>query len=221
MRAGRDRRAVAAARVLARAARRRAWRCRSCSRGRRRRGYRSVAAVRRRAAGRSCVVVRPTAASAIGARGRAPDSPPPPLARPGLDSCSPPAPRAVRRGWPQASSACAGSAGRAQPHRAGGEYDDLAARIRAARRDPLRAADRPAGDLRSVPADRAAARLVSRRSPPRVRRAVLAHELWHVRRRDWGWVLAEECVRAVLWFNPAVSWLVSRSRPRARKSSTS
>jgi TonB family protein len=45
---------------------------------------------------------------------------------------------------------------------------------------------------------------------PALRRVVLAHELWHVRRRDWGWVLVEESIRAVLWFNPAVSWIVSK-----------
>lgn len=43
-----------------------------------------------------------------------------------------------------------------------------------------------------------------------VQRAVLAHELWHVRRRDWAWVLLEEAVRALLWFNPAIWWLISR-----------
>ena len=43
-----------------------------------------------------------------------------------------------------------------------------------------------------------------------LQRAVLAHELWHVRRRDWAWVLAEECVRAALWFHPAIWWLVSK-----------
>jgi TonB family protein len=41
-------------------------------------------------------------------------------------------------------------------------------------------------------------------------RAVVAHELHHVRRRDWGWVVAEELVRSVFWFHPAVWWLVSR-----------
>jgi TonB family protein len=46
--------------------------------------------------------------------------------------------------------------------------------------------------------------------PPAVRRAVFAHELWHVRRRDWLWVVIEEIVRAVLWFHPAILWLVSR-----------
>lgn len=46
--------------------------------------------------------------------------------------------------------------------------------------------------------------------PTAVQRAVLAHELWHVRRRDWAWVVAEETVRGVLWFHPAIWWLVSR-----------
>jgi TonB family protein len=41
-------------------------------------------------------------------------------------------------------------------------------------------------------------------------RAILTHELWHVRRRDWGWLLAEEVLRAVFWFNPALWWLVSQ-----------
>lgn len=42
-----------------------------------------------------------------------------------------------------------------------------------------------------------------------IRRAVLAHELVHVRRRDWCWVIAEEAIRAVCWFHPAIWWLVS------------
>lgn len=43
-----------------------------------------------------------------------------------------------------------------------------------------------------------------------IQQAVLCHELFHVQRRDWLWVLAEEAVRAVLWFNPAVWWLIAR-----------
>jgi protein TonB len=43
-----------------------------------------------------------------------------------------------------------------------------------------------------------------------VRDAVLAHELLHVQRRDWLWVLAEETARAVVWFHPAMWWLISR-----------
>jgi protein TonB len=45
-----------------------------------------------------------------------------------------------------------------------------------------------------------------------IQRVVLCHELFHVRRRDWVWVVAEEIVTAVLWFHPAVVWLISRVR---------
>jgi protein TonB len=43
-----------------------------------------------------------------------------------------------------------------------------------------------------------------------VERVVLYHELFHVRRRDWIWAVSEEIVKAVLWFHPAVWWLISR-----------
>jgi len=53
--------------------------------------------------------------------------------------------------------------------------------------------------------------------PPAVRaldrtaaRALVAHELFHVRRGDWLWQIAEELVRAIFWFHPAMWWLVSR-----------
>jgi TonB family protein len=46
--------------------------------------------------------------------------------------------------------------------------------------------------------------------PEEIRRAVIEHELWHVRRRDWLWVVAEESVRAVLWFHPAIAWVISQ-----------
>ena len=49
-----------------------------------------------------------------------------------------------------------------------------------------------------------------RAHPLHVQRAVLCHELIHVQRHDWVWLLAEEVVRAVLWFHPAVWWLISR-----------
>lgn len=45
--------------------------------------------------------------------------------------------------------------------------------------------------------------------PLPVRRAVLAHELLHVERRDWAWVLVEEMVRTIFWFHPGVWWLIS------------
>jgi TonB family protein len=43
-----------------------------------------------------------------------------------------------------------------------------------------------------------------------IRRAVVAHELVHVKRRDWTWLVVEEVVVCLLWFHPAVWWLVSR-----------
>ena len=42
--------------------------------------------------------------------------------------------------------------------------------------------------------------------------AILCHELLHVRRRDWAHHVAEETLRALLWFHPAIHWLVSRVR---------
>lgn len=45
--------------------------------------------------------------------------------------------------------------------------------------------------------------------PEHVRRAVVAHELVHVHRRDWACVIVEEVVRAVFWFHPAMWWLIS------------
>jgi TonB family protein len=43
-----------------------------------------------------------------------------------------------------------------------------------------------------------------------IRRAVVAHELVHVKRRDWTWLVIEEVVVCLLWFHPAVWWLISR-----------
>ena len=45
---------------------------------------------------------------------------------------------------------------------------------------------------------------------PVTRSGVLTHELVHVERRDWLWTAAEEIIRSVLWFHPAVRWLISR-----------
>lgn len=42
--------------------------------------------------------------------------------------------------------------------------------------------------------------------------AVALHELLHARRADWLWLLAEEALKAVLFFHPAVYWLVDRVR---------
>ena len=41
-----------------------------------------------------------------------------------------------------------------------------------------------------------------------LREAILCHELIHVERRDWMFTLAEEMVRAMLWFHPAIWWLL-------------
>jgi TonB family protein len=48
--------------------------------------------------------------------------------------------------------------------------------------------------------------------PAEIQRAVVSHELLHVRRRDWTWVVGEELLRAVFWFHPGVWWLVARVR---------
>jgi TonB family protein len=44
------------------------------------------------------------------------------------------------------------------------------------------------------------------------RNAVIAHETRHVARGDWTRHVAEEVVRAVLWFHPAIWWAVDRIR---------
>ena len=41
-----------------------------------------------------------------------------------------------------------------------------------------------------------------------VRDAILCHEILHVRRNDWAFTAAEEMVRAVFWFHPAMWWLL-------------
>jgi TonB family protein len=39
--------------------------------------------------------------------------------------------------------------------------------------------------------------------------AILCHEILHVRRGDWLFVIAEEVVRAVFWFHPAIWWVLA------------
>lgn len=46
--------------------------------------------------------------------------------------------------------------------------------------------------------------------PAEIQRAIACHELIHVRRRDWLFVIAEEIVRAAFWFHPAVWFALSR-----------
>lgn len=43
---------------------------------------------------------------------------------------------------------------------------------------------------------------------PAQQEAVLCHEVLHVRRHDWLFTLAEELLRAVFWFHPAIWWLL-------------
>jgi TonB family protein len=41
-----------------------------------------------------------------------------------------------------------------------------------------------------------------------MRDAILCHEVLHIRRHDWLFTVGEELVRAVLWFHPAIWWLL-------------
>ena len=50
------------------------------------------------------------------------------------------------------------------------------------------------------------------RAPETHQRAVAAHELRHVARRDWLWVLAEEAVRTVFWWHPAIWFAIAEAR---------
>jgi len=53
---------------------------------------------------------------------------------------------------------------------------------------------------------------ILREQPNDIQRALIAHELIHVNRRDWFWVVCEELLLAVCWFNPATWWIVSQLR---------
>ena len=46
--------------------------------------------------------------------------------------------------------------------------------------------------------------------PDDLREAIAHHELAHVRRRDWLFVLLEEAIRSLCWFHPAVWFVLSR-----------
>lgn len=41
-------------------------------------------------------------------------------------------------------------------------------------------------------------------------RSIVCHELIHVQRRDWGAAIAEELVRSIVWFHPAIWWLLGQ-----------
>jgi bla regulator protein blaR1 len=51
---------------------------------------------------------------------------------------------------------------------------------------------------------------IAERLTPAQRRAILAHELCHVRRRDNLWAAAHMLVEALFWFHPAVWWIGAR-----------
>ncbi len=45
---------------------------------------------------------------------------------------------------------------------------------------------------------------------PERREPILCHELLHVQRKDWLYAVAEELIRSVLWFHPAIWWLLGQ-----------
>ena len=53
-------------------------------------------------------------------------------------------------------------------------------------------------------------------APEPHQRAIVAHELHHVARRDWVWVLAEEALRIALWWHPAI-WFALGEAQLARE----
>ena len=53
-------------------------------------------------------------------------------------------------------------------------------------------------------------------APEPHQRAIVAHELHHVARRDWVWVLAEESLRTALWWHPAI-WFALGEAQLARE----
>jgi TonB family protein len=49
---------------------------------------------------------------------------------------------------------------------------------------------------------------------PAAQRAVVCHELLHVARRDWVWLLVEEAIRSFFWFHPAFWWAIGQIQLR-------
>lgn len=43
-----------------------------------------------------------------------------------------------------------------------------------------------------------------------LQRPIACHELLHVQRRDWVYIVVEEILRSVFWFHPAVRWALGR-----------
>ena len=57
--------------------------------------------------------------------------------------------------------------------------------------------------------------------PTEIRHVVLAHELWHIRRHDWFWLVAEETVRPRSGFTLRSNGWCRACSDRAKKWSTS
>ena len=51
---------------------------------------------------------------------------------------------------------------------------------------------------------------VMHNQPAEIQRAVVGHELLHVKRRDWAWLIVEEIAVCLFWFHPASWWVASR-----------
>ena len=47
---------------------------------------------------------------------------------------------------------------------------------------------------------------------PELQNAVVCHELMHIRRHDWAVHVVEELIRSVLWFQPAIWYIVAQIR---------
>jgi TonB family protein len=48
--------------------------------------------------------------------------------------------------------------------------------------------------------------------PAAHQKAIACHEFLHVARHDWAWMAAEELILTLLWFHPAIWWLVRNIR---------
>jgi len=48
--------------------------------------------------------------------------------------------------------------------------------------------------------------------PADIQEAIVCHELLHVRRGDWVVTVAEQVIRAALWFHPAIWWLIGQAQ---------
>jgi TonB family protein len=46
--------------------------------------------------------------------------------------------------------------------------------------------------------------------PRDAQRGIVSHELLHVARRDWAWMLVEEALRTALWWHPAIWWALAQ-----------